>query len=195
MVSLQHAPIWYPAEAIQILDPFKHLSIFQNYDIILVEKREKGFHRQSYFFLPFSKKECDFVTGNKRISELITDKDAIKAGRINIIDADVSAGKTFFALNVLPEWAGSASKILYLIDTTNGEMRIQKNIRTVGRQTYSFYSYGQKSTWGERSEAAENNMPVMTYAGFGAEVRKKDSAFPWHDFEYIVCDEMQNLVN
>lgn len=135
------------------------------------------------------------MTGHKRITDLITDKNTILPGFINIIDADVSAGKTYFALNVLPEWAGSASKILYLIDTTNGEMRIQKNIRTVGRQTYSFYSYGQKSTWGERSEAAENNMPVMTYAGFGAEVRKKGSGFPWHDFEYIVCDEMQNLVN
>ena len=81
------------------------------------------------------------MIGHKRISELITDPNAIIPGYINIIDADVSAGKTFFALNILPKWASSASKILYLIDTTNGEMRIQKNIRTVGRQTYSFY-YG-----------------------------------------------------
>jgi hypothetical protein len=98
-------------------------------------------------------------------------------------------------LNTIPAWASSASKILYLIDTTNGEMRIQKNIRTVGRQTYSFYHYGKKSTWGERSEEAENNMPVMTYAGFGTEVRNGGTAFHWHDFEYIICDEMKNLVN
>lgn len=135
------------------------------------------------------------MIGHKRISELITDKNAILPGYINIIDADVSAGKTFFALNTLPAWAGSASKILYLIDTTNGEMRIQKNSCAVGRQTYSFYEYGKKNTWGERSEEAENNMPVMTYAGFGAEVRKKSTAFNWHNFDYIICDEMHNLVN
>ena len=82
------------------------------------------------------------MIGTKTISDLITDKETIKAGRINIIDAPVSSGKTHFALNVLPAWAGSPSKILYLIDTTNGEMRIQRNILTVCRQTYAFYYYG-----------------------------------------------------
>ncbi|MBR6185350.1 MAG: DEAD/DEAH box helicase family protein [Clostridia bacterium] len=135
------------------------------------------------------------MIGHKRISELITDPNAIIPGYINIIEAPVSSGKTHLALNTIPAWASSASKILYLIDTTNGEMRIQKNIRTVGRQTYSFYHYGKKSTWGERSEAAENNMPVMTYAGFGCEVRDGGSAFKWHDYDFIICDEMQNLVN
>ncbi len=135
------------------------------------------------------------MIGTKTISDLFTDKETIKAGRINIIDAPVSSGKTHFALNVLPAWAGSPSKILYLTDTTNGEMRIQRNILTVGRQTYAFYYYGKKTTWGERSEEAENNMPVMTYAGFGAEVRANRSAFHWLDFDYIICDEMQNLVN
>ena len=135
------------------------------------------------------------MIGTKTISDLITDKNMLKAGRINIIDAPVSSGKTYFALNVLPAWAGSPSKILYLIDTTNGEMHLQKNILAVGRQTYAFYDYGKKTTWGERSEKAENNMPVMTYAGFGAEVRHNSNAFHWLDFDYIICDEMQNLVN
>ena len=135
------------------------------------------------------------MKGSKRISELITDKNALKAGRINIIDAPVSSGKTHFALNMLPKWTGSPSKILYLIDTTNGEMHLQRNILTVGRQTYAFYDYGKKRTWGERSEEAENNMPVMTYAGFGAEVRHNSNSFHWHDFDFIICDEMQNLVN
>ena len=135
------------------------------------------------------------MIGTKTITDLITDKNTLKEGRINIIDAPVSSGKTHFALNVLPEWAGSPSKILYLIDTTNGEMHLQKNILIVGRQTYAFYDYGKKTTWGERSEEAENNMPVMTYAGFGAEVRHNSNSFHWHDFDFIICDEMQNLVN
>ena len=68
------------------------------------------------------------MIGNKTISDLITDKDTLKVGRINIIDAPVSSGKTHFALVILPEWAGNPEKILYLIDTTNGEMSIQRNI-------------------------------------------------------------------
>lgn len=38
-------------------------------------------------------------------------------------------------------------------------------------------------------------MPVMTYAGFGAEVSKNPSGFQRFDFNYIICDEMQNLVD
>ena len=34
------------------------------------------------------------MKGTKRISELITNKDLIEAGKINIIEANVSAGKT-----------------------------------------------------------------------------------------------------
>ena len=134
------------------------------------------------------------MIGSKHISDLITSQDALKKGRINIIEAPVSAGKTHFALNLLPEWAGCPNKILYLIDTTNGELRIQRNILTVCRQTYSFYDYGKHHTWGEYSEEAENNMPVMTYAGFGSEVRNNSRDFHWHDFDFIICDEMQNLV-
>ena len=133
------------------------------------------------------------MIGTKTITDLITSPDMLKTGRINIIDAPVSSGKTHFALNTLVEWADSPSKILYLIDTTNGEMHIQRNIitDTVGRQTYAFYDYGKKTTWGERSEAAENNMPVMTYAGFGAEVRhNSNNAFHWFDFDFIICDEL-----
>ena len=64
------------------------------------------------------------MAGTKSISDLITDKKMIKPGSINIIDAPVSSGKTFFALNTLPEWAGNPEKILYLIDTTNGDLSI-----------------------------------------------------------------------
>ena len=134
------------------------------------------------------------MLGTKTITDLITSPDALRTGCINIIDAPVSSGKTHFALNVLPEWTGSPSKILYLIDTTNGELRIQRNILAVGRHTYAFYDYGKKTIWGDRSEEAENNMPVMTYAGFGAEVRHNDRDW-YFKFDYIICDEMQNLVN
>lgn len=132
------------------------------------------------------------MKGTQRISDLITDPDMILPGRINIIEANVSAGKTRFALYTLPAWTGNAERILYLIDTTNGEMYIQRNMNTVDRQMYAFCDYNTKHVWGEN---ADRKMPVMTYAGFGAEVLHNHGNFKWLDFDYIVCDEMQNLVN
>ena len=38
------------------------------------------------------------MNGTKHISDLITTQDALKKGRINIIDAGVDAGRPFFAL-------------------------------------------------------------------------------------------------
>ena len=132
------------------------------------------------------------MKGSKRIIDLITDETIFKAGCINIIEANVSAGKTYFALNALPAWAGTPEKVLYLIDTTNGELSIQRHSIAIGRLMYSFYDYNTKKVWGE----GVDKMPVMTYAGFAAEVMKDNAEFKWlSGFKYIVCDEMQNLVH
>ena len=135
------------------------------------------------------------MTGTKRITDLITTQDALKKGRINIIDAGVSAGKTYFALTTIPKWT-KPEKILYLIDTTNGEMRIQRNILTqaIGREHYAFCDFNTGEIWGEKTDAV-GKMPVMTYSGFGSEVKKTDTKFNWFDYDYIICDEMQNLVD
>ena len=134
------------------------------------------------------------MKGTKHISDFITTQDALKKGRINIIDAGVSAGKTWFALTTIPKWT-KPEKILYLIDTKNGEMRIQRNelIEAVGREPYAFCDYNTGEIWGEKTETI-GKMPIMTYAGFGTEVQKTDSKFNWFDYDYIICDEMQNLV-
>ena len=139
------------------------------------------------------------MIGTKYISDLITDPNALLQGRINIIDAGVSAGKTRFALVKLLNWVGNPERCLYLIDTTNGELRIQDNIvkeaakEAIGREPYAFYDYNTKKVWGE--DESVGRMPVMTYAGFGAEVRKNEGKFHWLNFDYIICDEMQNLVD
>lgn len=83
---------------------------------------------------------------------------------------------------------------MYLIDTTNGDLHIQQNLITIGRKHYAFCDYNDNRTvWGE--DEATKKMPVMTYAGFGAEVRKNKGNFHWLNFDYIICDEMQNLVD
>ena len=133
------------------------------------------------------------MIGTKTVSDLICAPEMLRKGKINIIDANVSAGKTYFALTTLPKWVSSPERILYLIDTSNGELRLQRNILTVSRQTYELCDYNTKHVWGENE--AKDRMPVMTYSGFGSEVRKNNGHFNWSDFDYIVCDEMQNLVN
>ena len=106
----------------------------------------------------------------------------------------MSAGKTRFALVKLLEWVGNPERCLYLIDTTNGELRIQDNIvkeaakEAIERHAYAFYDYNTKLTWGE--DQSLEKMPVMTYAGFGAEVLKNEGKFHWLNFDYIICDEM-----
>jgi len=134
------------------------------------------------------------MKGSKYLSELINDPAMLLPGRINIIEANTSAGKTWFALNTLPEWAGSPEKVLYLIDTTNGDLRLQQNILTISRQNYVMADYASGRLFGEFADNARDKMPVMTYAGFGSEIRSSGHAF-WEKFEYIVCDEMQNLVH
>ena len=144
------------------------------------------------------------MIGSKHISDLITAQDVLKKGRINIIDAGVSAGKTYFALTTIPEWS-SPEKILYLIDTTNGEMRIQENMlkraqegsdkaKPVNRLMYAFCDYNTGEIWGEKTETV-GKMPVMTYAGFGTEIRQPASKFNYFAYDFIICDEMQNLVD
>ena len=132
------------------------------------------------------------MKGTKYISDLITDPNMLKQGLINIIEAPVSSGKTVFALTTVPSWVTSPERILYLIDTSNGEYRLHQNIITASRQNYAFCDYNTKHVWGEND--AKNRMPVMTYSGFGSEVRKNNGHFNWSDFDYIICDEMQNLV-
>ena len=133
------------------------------------------------------------MIGTKYISDLITSPEQLKGGRINIIGAPVSAGKTVFALTTIPSWVKSPERILYLIDTSNGEYRLQQNIITASRHKYAFCDYNTKRPWWGAIET-EGLMPVMTYAGLGSEIRKANPFFRWSDFDYIICDEMQNLV-
>jgi len=67
-------------------------------------------------------------------------------------------------------------------------MRIQRNIIAVNRMDYAFCDYNTKHVWGE--QLSKGRMPVMTYAGFGSEVRNNNGSFKWFDFDYIICDEM-----
>ena len=79
--------------------------------------------------------------------------------------------------------------------------RARKNVdaaKPVDRLTYAFCDYNTGHIWGDE-HAADGKMPVMTYAGFGSEAawqkRNKLDSFKLSNFDYIICDEMQNMVS
>ena len=126
------------------------------------------------------------MIGTKHISDLITSPDSLKLGRINVIEAQVSAGKTHFALNVIPQCATNPECILYLIDTTNGESRMLKQMKSDNRFIYAFFGYNTPYALREFKDKSA----VMTYSGFGSEFLKGSAEFRWWDYDYIVCDEL-----
>ena len=97
-----------------------------------------------------------------------------------------------FALKVIPNWVSSPERILYLIDTTNGESRLLHKMQTIDRFNYAFFDYNTPYAWGEKG--IEGKYAVMTYAGFGSEYLKGAMTFRWWDYDYIICDELQNLL-
>ena len=117
--------------------------------------------------------------------------DELRPGAINLVQAPVGSGKTTWALEELPKTVSRPCKMVYLIDTRNGNTQI-----VLKHQRTAFYS----DSWMERvrdnspwfGEAAhENKVVVMTYAKFGV-LAEKYSQFGY-DFELILCDEIHSL--
>lgn len=145
------------------------------------------------------------MTGKKHLSDVITDISVFKKDKFNIVEAMTSQGKTYFALNSLRKWVSAPEKMLYLIDTSNGEAAITKNGDTVHRTDFAYDNIKMvkdriteeaSHKWGDDPTAPQTGKtPVMTYAGFGSYVRHPKYKDFWKQFEVIVCDEIQNLFN
>ena len=126
------------------------------------------------------------MKGTKYLQEAV-DINEIKSGRLNLIEAPVGSGKSYFALNNLPEELEDKHSMVYLIDTVNGKQQLQRQEK-VGDVNILWQSLAENGT----AYFGEEKIVVMTYAKFGM-MAAENSDFGMN-LELIVCDEIHNLV-
>ena len=118
----------------------------------------------------------------------------MEAGQVLSILGSSGSGKTTFVEERL--WTQAYwGDLLYLIDTRNGNEQIvsaNSDIATYYSDTwFDKISHG----WEMFSEdPQEDKIVVMTYAKFGV-LAQKDPEFAFGTVDYIICDEIHNLIN
>jgi len=141
------------------------------------------------------------MKGEKYLSEIGLTPDRFKKGKVNIIECPTGAGKTHFSFNELPRFTESNYCILYITDTRmNREQILAGNDNTVDydkswRELINETPKEKivklhKNAWGSH---ADIKITIMTYAKVGA-VLHYGHPFDWSKFDYVVCDELQNLI-
>lgn len=112
--------------------------------------------------------------------------------QLNMVTAPVGSGKTTWALRNLAQELESPQKMVYLIDTRNGNEQIVSANSDIAMHYSDTWFDKVSHGWEMFSEdPQEDKIVVMTYAKFGV-LAKKDSAFGY-GFDYVVCDEIHNL--
>ena len=134
---------------------------------------------------------------NKKYLTESIDMNGIKAGVLNIIQAPCGSGKSYFALNKLPETVSRNSKLLYVIDTINGrEQKLkEKNTTPYGAAWEELIKRGTQDwhigeVYDERYDV--DKIVVITYAKFGVLANRYPNF--GYQFEVIVCDELHSGV-
>ena len=151
------------------------------------------------------------MKGEKYLSEIGLTSDRFMNKKINIIVTPTGAGKTYFAFNELPKLTKSNHCILYLTDTNmNKEQILNQNENTVEYQAFwrKFINDNTKEkiidktkikfvpTWGTvvpEILSDYTKIHVMNYAKV-AGILHYGHPFDWSKFDYVVCDELQNLI-
>ena len=113
------------------------------------------------------------MQGTKYLGEIIKEE-GIELGSNTLIVAPVGSGKTYYILNDL---CTKDKNSLYLCDTTNLKNSILKE---GGTREYLSLDKGY--------------ITVMTYSKFGREIKLTGDSFI-SNFDYIICDEVHNLVD
>ena len=126
--------------------------------------------------------------GTKHLSELV-DIGMFQKDKLNIIEAPTGSGKTYFALTHIPSTVEDAlHEVLYLIDTVNGKEQILENYKTSSESWNWVNNIVEEGIWFCHDET----VVVMTYAKFGV-ITSTNPDFENH-FDYIICDELHNLL-
>ena len=126
----------------------------------------------------------------KYLSEVI-DYTSFAQGELNIVECGTGSGKTYWSLVELPKRLDPGKKMLFLIDTANGRDQFLKKYG--GLELYDYYS---EKLLKDGLVDFESNISIATYAKFGSLARYAKNEL-WTSecvYQYIVCDEIHNLI-
>ena len=129
------------------------------------------------------------MSKNKTLSEAVH-MDELEPNYLNIVNAPVGSGKTYWARNTVVNMASAPSKAIYLIDTINGKNQLiaQKDMSEYSDKW--FYVVQDDIKFFDEEDYTDK-VVVMTYGKFGSLVEMAPEF--GIQFEYIICDEIHNL--
>ncbi len=109
---------------------------------------------------------------------------------MNVIYAPCGSGKTTAAIDKILPLASDKTRVIYLIDTQLGNERLATQYKDVLEKPNPFY---EEIIAYSRPHWGIDRVCITTYAKFGVWCKKHPHFEEY--FEYILCDEPQNLVN
>lgn len=128
------------------------------------------------------------MKGSKYLSELV-DIHTLKKDQLNIIQAPTGSGKTYFALTAIPaETEDAFHNVVYLIDTINGKEQIVNNYNA----TSEAWPWSRDIVTDGHWFSSDDRIVVITYARFGCLIDQYPDFHTY--FDYIICDELHNLI-
>lgn len=121
----------------------------------------------------------------------VLDTSHFEKGFFNVIEAPCGSGKTEAAINKIAPLASKLDKAIYLIDTKLGKDRLGLDKRLVT----PYVGYADEVDYSHLFRLdTDGKLCVTTYAQFGYWCHRFGIDFA-NNYEYIICDEPQNLVN
>lgn len=135
------------------------------------------------------------MTGKYYLSDILNPS-RFKSGYINLIQAPVGSGKTNFALNELPKHALSNDYMLYITDSNMNREQIlatYKNVCGYKKSWRDFLNSQTKPTIRKGWGTMASKITIMNYAQVAALINYGHT-FDWSQFDYVVCDELHNLI-
>ena len=129
------------------------------------------------------------MTGSKYLSEMV-DVNTLQTDKLNIIQSPTGSGKTYFALTHIPALTYNAlHSVVYLIDTINGKEQIVNNYNAISENWKWSREIDEGGMWFNE----DDRVVVLTYAKFGV-LCDRYLGF-YNNFDYIICDELHNLIS
>ena len=126
--------------------------------------------------------EYPLMKNSKYLSDVLNTSSFVR-GKLNVINTPCGSGKTTAAINTIAAFASSPRKALYLIDTSSGRDRLEKN-EHLTRPYVFFEVYASYTSFPVPEDDIPDKVVVATYAKFGMWVAE-NPAFASY-FEVII---------